>query len=167
MIEIQNGDGALYTSHKDEDGEQNVAKVYTPADPVEYNLRNVPKGSTTLYSPQSIIPQKIIIRPEITEPTETESVRINAEKLYNAYGSGAAQIIKDVQNKQPLDPDVAEHLITSRIITESKDVTYNTKMPLPKVPLKKVSKTSVKAYSESMINNITNFIYKLIYSKNG
>lgn len=166
--EITNGDAGLYISNKDVDQEQEVRKIYVPATPVEYAINTAPKSTTVLYSPQSIIPQKIIIQPEITEPVESEKVRINAEKLYNAYGSGSAQIIKDIENKVPLDPDVAEHLVTSNIVTESKEIKKKTTVPLQKVPQKGVVvKKSIKQYSDSLINNISNFIYKLIYGKNG
>jgi hypothetical protein len=167
MIQIQNDGDTLYTSNKDLDGEQNVEKVFVPADPVEYAIRTAPKATTVLFSPQSILPQKTIIRPEIVEPTNPETVRINSEKLYNAYGSGSEQIIKDIQNKIPLDPDIAEHLVTSNIITESKEIKKKVTIPLQSIPTKTVTSKSIKAYSTSLVNNLTNFIYKLIYGKNG
>lgn len=167
MIEIQNGDAALYSSNKDIDGEQGIEKIYEPATPVEYAINNAPKGTTTLYSPQTIAPNKVIIQPEIVQSSKSETVRINSEKLYNAYGSGSEQIVKDIKNNVPLDPDIAEHLVTSNIITESKVIKKKVTIPLQSVPNKTVTIKNITAIPSSLINNLSNFIYKLIYGKNG
>jgi len=168
MIQTMNGDAeVLYSSNKDMDGEQNISKVFVPADPVEFTIHNAPKSTTVLYSPQSIIPQKIIIEPEIVQSAEAEKVRINAEKLYNAYGSGSEQIIKDIKNNVPLDPDIAEHLVTSNIVTKSTEIKKKTTIPLQSSPNKTVVAKNLKTYSTSLVNNLTNFIYNLIYGKNG
>lgn len=172
MIETLNNNDVLYSSNKDTDLPADVQREFVPADDVVFDIRSAPKpampvNAQPMLTAQTIIPQQRII-PEVAL-TEVDALRIDADKLIKTYGVvDAAGIVSDIKSGNNLSPSVAEQLVTSNIVTESKTVGGAVIKPLPSSPIKKKSNgLQIRKRTLGLIDNISDLIYNLIYWKNG
>jgi hypothetical protein len=120
---------------------------------VIYEVKPPVKPSTTLYAPQTIIPTKQIIVPDLGTAVPSEAVRIDVERLIKTYGvQGAEEIFNDIKNNNVIKEGIAEQLVTSGIVSKPTSATVK--------KTKKVFTLSSIPYA----NKLTDFIYNLFYS---
>lgn len=177
MIEKElNGDSEyLYYSNKDIQPDEPEIKQFNPDPDINFTINEPLKPVQGVFqnSVQTIIPNSVNIVPDLNAVSGSEAkLIIDETKLSKVYDyDKASQIISDIKNDVPLTETDAKILIKNDIVREAnKAETVATKeqINLPSNPVNNngSSKVIIKKGSfknSGLINNITEFIYKLIY----
>jgi hypothetical protein len=173
---VDNGiDEPLYSSRSDEPRTLIDQVSFKEMEPINLTLR------PSLTTPQTVTANSVILQPDLSKVPEKLPVIIDETKLSKAFPvDTASQIISDIENEIPLSDKVTKILISRNIIKEAtpaETVEAIQVVPVNKNPVigyqgeqtpevNKVIKVNPPVKG-GIINDITNFIYKLIFVTNG
>jgi hypothetical protein len=136
---IPSNDNPLYTSQKEAViSEPSETKIISPdkSGQVE-NVNQKTDTGNGMY----------ILKPDINVKTEFKPspLFVDRDKLVKRFPDKAAQILADIENKNPLPDEVAQTLVKENIIFND-------------LPAK------IKKVTKSVLTNVVNTIYNLIFS---
>lgn len=129
---IPSTDNPLYTSQKEAvNPEPSEAKI------ISENVNKKTDTGNGMY----------ILKPDIDVKTEFKPspLFVDRDKLIKRFPDKAAQILTDIENKNPLPDEVAQTLVKENIIFND-------------LPAK------IKKVTKSVLTNVVNTIYNLIFS---
>jgi hypothetical protein len=168
-------DEGLYSSNKDIGVEPaGIAEpVFEPSPEFTIDVAPVTaspdrSGSSDLTSAKTIIPTTLTYVPDITQFPEQEILKVDTEKMAAKFPEEiAARIIDNIQNNIPVPEEIAEKLITKKIITPVypseitppaveiiQNTAIETETPKPVKTVKKIS------FIDNLVNKVYNLIFK-------
>lgn len=144
-------DDPLYSSTKDEPIEAVTSVELSEPENIDYTVKK--PVTPTVLNPVTEVKDfgdgMYTLKPEQPAKilTEPKPIYIDREKLLDLYpAETAAQILSDIENKNDLSPEITETLIKENIISTGE------------------AESKPKSKRKTIIDNLTQFIYNLIYS---
>lgn len=159
----------LYDSAKDEQPEPLQPVEFTPDDPIEYTMSEPVKPQTSLFTPQTVIPDQTRIIPDVAVPVTEQSISVDAEKMLRYFSEPISKrVIEDLKKGVPLMPKVAEILIRKNIVRENTlsetqpatpEILLNSNPIVPEEKPKKKNPFIIRSFIDKTVDIIYNLIY--------